>query len=228
MAKTHVLKHVTDPFPAFRDRSDAGVKLADFLGAATGEQALVLALPRGGVPVAARLADRLKAPLDITVVRKLPIPDRPEAGFGAVTVDGHRVLNEDMLKYLSLSDSVIDAITREVEREIRRRAKEYRVSDREHSVTGLEVYMVDDGLATGYTMIAAAGMIRDLEPRSLTLCVPVSPWDSVLRVEDLFDEVHILYVQEFPPFAVASFYEDFHDLTDNEVREILIKHQQTL
>lgn len=227
MSSRYVYNQVTGPFPAFRDRHDAGRKLADFVNPVPRDSSIVLGLPRGGVPVAAPLADRLGAPLDLVMVRKLPIPASPEAGFGAVAADGSRILNEQMVKYFSLSQSEIDAITDRVVGEIRSRAAKYRHGDVSLDVGGMDVFLVDDGLATGYTMMAAAKMVSRQEPRSLALAVPVSPWDSVLVVEDLFDEIHVLYVQEFPPFAVASFYEDFHDLSDEEVRETLERVRAT-
>lgn len=217
----NVYKQVSGPFPAFRDRHEAGRKLADFVSPGPRERSIVVALPRGGVPVAAPLAEQLGAPLDLVMVRKLPVPASPEAGFGAVAADGSRVLNDRMVKYFSLSRSEIESITTRVVGEVRSRATKYRHGAPSLDVEGMEVFLVDDGLATGYTMMAAANMVRRLEPRSLTLAVPVSPWDSVLTIEDSFDEIHILYLQEFPPFAVASFYEDFRDLSDDEVREIL-------
>ena len=221
MSNPKVYQKVTGPFPAFRDRHDAGRKLADFVNPVPGDSSVVLALPRGGVPVAAPLADRLGAPLDLVMVRKLPVPASPEAGFGAVAADGSRILNERMVKYFSLSHSEIDAITERVAGEIRNRAAKYRHGDVSLDVGGMDVFLVDDGLATGYTMMAAAKMVTRHKPRSVTLAVPVSPWDSVLAVENFFGEIHVLYVQEFLPFAVASFYEDFHDLLDEEVRETL-------
>ena len=224
----NVYKEVSGPFPAFRDRHEAGRKLADFVSPGPRDRSIVLALPRGGVPVGGPLADQLGAPLDLVMVRKLPVPASPEAGFGAVAADGSRILNERMVKYFSLSRSEIESITNRVLEEVRSRATKYRHGDVSLDVEDMDAFLVDDGLATGYTMMAAAKMVRQLEPRSLTLAVPVSPWDSVLTVEDYFDEIHILYVQEFPPFAVASFYEDFHDLSDDEVREILRRGRTTL
>lgn len=227
MPSPHVYKQVSGPFPVFRDRHEAGRKLADFVSPGLREGSIVLALPRGGIPVAAPLAEQLGAPLDLVMVRKLPVPASPEAGFGAVAADGSRILNERMVKYFALSRSEIESITTRVVGEVRSRAAKYRHGDLSLDVEGMDVFLVDDALATGYTMMAAAKMVRGLQPRSLTLAVPVSPWDSVLTVEDYFDDIHILYVQEFPPFAVASFYGDFHDLSDDEVREILKRGRKT-
>ena len=189
-------------------------------------KAVVLGLPRGGVPAAWPLAQAMNAMLDVVVVRKLPLPGNPEAGFGAVAIDGSRFLNEAMLEHVGLTPLLIESITDKVRREVRRRAREYRGTDQLPHVRGTDVYLVDDGLATGYTMLAAAAMVRKLQPRSLTLCVPVSPWDSVGTVLPYFDEIYMLFVQKRLPFAVASFYRDFHDMADEEVLEILGKARQ--
>jgi len=182
---------------------------------------IVLAVPRGGVAVAAPLAEALHAPLDLLIVRKLPIPDSPEAGFGAVALDGSVVLNEPLVRDLGLSPRQIDAVVKEVLAEVRRRAREYAGHDRPPDVRGKRVRLVDDGLASGFTMTAAARMVKQGEPARMTLCVPVSPRDSLKAVEPYFDEVQCLIEQARPPFAVASFYQDFRDLTDEEVRAIL-------
>ncbi|MBI5569026.1 MAG: phosphoribosyltransferase [Desulfomonile tiedjei] len=216
-----VHQRIWAPFHAFRNRRDAGVQLAGFLNLQASDDALVLALPRGGVPVAQPLAERLRAPLSMVMVRKLPIPTSPEAGFGAVTIDGGRVLNDFLVAEYGLSDTVIEAIAQEVVEEIRRRARVYLGSEEPPEVRGKDVYVVDDGLASGYTAVAAGKMLRKLEPKSLNLCAPVSPWNTLLTVTPYFDEIGLLFVQERSRFAVASFYEDFHDLTDDEVRRVL-------
>ena len=228
MAVLNVKKRVNKAFPAFDDRLDAGRKLTEYLGRGPQARTLVIGLPRGGVPVGWPLAQAMEAPLDIVVVRKLPLPRNPEAGFGSVTVDGSRFLNEAMLEYLALPATLIESITEQVRREVQRRAIEYRGTDKLPEVEGMDVYLVDDGLATGYTMLAAATLVRKLQPRSLTLCVPVSPWDSVGTVLPYFDEIYILFVQERTPFAVASFYRDFHDMADEEVLRMLRQSKTAL
>jgi predicted phosphoribosyltransferase len=216
-----VLQKVTRPFVAFRDRADAGRALARAASHLQGEDAVVLAVPRGGVAVAAPLAKALHAPLELMSVRKLPIPHSPEAGFGAVALDGHVVLNEPLVRQLELPPERISAIVEETLAEVRRRAKEYTGSDRPPEVLGKHACLVDDGLASGFTMIAAARMVKDCGPSRMTLCVPVSPRDSLRAVEPYFDDLLCLIEQAHPPFAVASFYEDFRDLTDAQVRALL-------
>jgi predicted phosphoribosyltransferase len=217
----HVGKALRRPIPEFVNRHDAGVRLAEFLNRGPEPNSSVLALPRGGVPVGEPLAEKLQATLDVVLVRKLPVPSSPGQGFGAVAIDGSLTLNERLVEYFGISSAQIDAIAEQVRTEVSRRAKEYRGSELPPTVSGVDVFMVDDGLATGYSMIAAANMIRKLNPRSLVLAVPVSPAHSLFAAEPYFDEIYCLIVQESPPFAVASFYQDFHDLSDEEVRETL-------
>jgi putative phosphoribosyl transferase len=226
MPEIHMKERVLRPYPAFDDREDAGRALREYLKCEPREDAFVLALPRGGVPVGEPLAAALHAPLDLALVRKLPIPRSPEMGFGAVAIDGSRILNPTIVRMYAIAQSEIESITQAVLEEVRRRAREYLGHDRPPPVKGRDLYMVDDGLATGYSMIAAAKMVRNLEPRSLTLCVPVSPENSVAAVQSYFDEIYVLIVQSKSPFAVASFYRDFHDMSDDEVREILQKRSK--
>lgn len=223
MAELHIREKVRRPYAAFRDRSEAGGVLAGFVRPSPDRDSVVLALPRGGVPVAEPLAARLQAPLDLALVRKLPLPERPEAGFGAVAIDGSRILNQRLLRDFSLSAQQIEEISDQVRGEVRRRAREYLGMERLPDVRGKRVFLVDDGLATGYSMIAAAQMVRGLSASAATLCVPVSPEDSLELVRPYFDEMYCVIVQERPPFAVASFYGDFHDMSDGEVRDVLAR-----
>ncbi|MFW6158834.1 MAG: phosphoribosyltransferase [Planctomycetota bacterium] len=212
---------VRRPFPLFVDRKDAGQTLAELVHAGADPDARVLAIPRGGVPVAAPLARALHTPLDVVVVRKLPIPSSPEAGFGAVALDGSTVLNDELVTDLGLTAPAIDAIKEDVLAEVRRRARQYRGDDRPPDVDGRHVYLVDDGLASGYTMLAAVRSARRAGAGPVTLCVPVSPIGSLGLVGPHVDQVFCFVAQERPPFAVASFYRDFSDLTDDNVRRLL-------
>jgi len=209
----------------FADRADAGRELAKFLALAPDPSAIVLALPRGGVPVGAALAESLGAPLEPVFVAKLPIPFSPEAGFGAVGIDGSIVLNDDLVRTAGIAPAAVDGVVERAKAEVRRRALAYSGTYSLPDVRGKRVYVTDDGLATGYTMIAAAKMVRKLRPSSLVLAVPVSPADSLAAVESHFDEAVCLIVQTRVPFAVASFYEDFHDLSDDEVLAVLEAHR---
>ncbi|MDK1030587.1 MAG: phosphoribosyltransferase family protein [Planctomycetia bacterium] len=214
-------KTVDRAFVAFRDRAEAGRAIVQSLAAEPAPGAVVLAVPRGGVPVARQIADALHAPMGLIFVRKLPIPGAPEAGFGAVALDGGTVLNERLVSRLRMPEGEIDRIVGLVLAEVKRRARKYLDAEIPPEVTGKRVYLVDDGLATGYTMIAAAGMIRRQGPARMVLCVPVSPAGPLGEVGPYFDDVHCLIRQRELPFAVASFYRDFPDLSDAEVVRIL-------
>jgi putative phosphoribosyl transferase len=202
--------------PFFENRVDAGNHLARSYSGPR-DRALVLGIPRGGIPVGYSLARAIGGHLDTIVVRKLPIPHNPEAGFGAVAPDGSLVLNQDMLSRLRLSPDTIEEIAADVLEEVLRREKAYRGDRPFPDLEDANVILTDDGLATGYTMIAAIKMVREKEPRSVTVAVPVSPVDTARRIEPLADHFFCLHVSHHYPFAVASFYQDFHDLSDDEV-----------
>jgi putative phosphoribosyl transferase len=221
VATLHIGQRVPRSLVAFRDREDAGKALAEFVGPVRLADSVVLALPRGGIAVGAPIADAMGAPLLPLVVRKLPIPVSPEMGFGAVAIDGTRVLNDDVVSGFGIPDSEVERITREVMHEVRRRAREYVGTGRPPDVAGRHVIIVDDGLATGFTAIVGARMVRKQDPATLTLAVPVSPADSIDAVSGSFDEIYCLYVQESYGFAVASYYHDFRDMSDGEVRRSL-------
>jgi putative phosphoribosyl transferase len=214
-------ERVDRPFPAFRDRSQAGRELARNIDAPKSGACLVLGLPRGGIPVGEALADKLAAPLEPVFARKLPLPLSPEMGFGAIALDGTVSLNERVVAAFGLGREEIDAIARDVVAEVRRRAREYSGNECPPEVEDRYVYMIDDGLATGQSMIAAARMVRKRKPARLTLCVPVAPVSSIDAVRPDFDEIHCLLAQRSGSFAVASYYADFHEMSDDEVRAIL-------
>ncbi len=204
----------------FRDRRDAGRQLAERL-LIYRHNAVVLAIPRGGVPVGYEVAERLDVPLDLIIPRKLPIPSDPEAGFGAIAPDGTVVLNERLVAYCGLSVEEIERISREVLAEIRRRAREYRGDRPLPGLRNRNVIVVDDGLASGYTMVAAVRAIRGEHPKRVIVAVPCSPESSVEKLEKEADEVVSLAVQPYGPFAVASYYESFPDLSDEEVKALI-------
>lgn len=219
--EARIARRVTSASAVFDDRLDAGRELARFVAPRPDPSALVLALPRGGVPVARPLADSLGCDLRPLLVRKLPVPDSPEAGFGAVTIDGHVVLNHAATATWGISKAEIGSVVEEVRRELERRAGAYPGGWPLPEMRGRHVYLVDDGLATGYSMIAAAKMARDAQPSSITLAVPVAPADTLRSLARYVDHAICLILQASPPFAVASFYRDFHDLRDDEVVMLL-------
>ncbi len=204
----------------FRDRADAGKKLAEKLEAYRSQNPLVLAIPRGGVPIGCEITKALHASFDLIIPRKLPIPYNTEAGFGAVTPDGTVVLNEELVRQLGLSKADIDNIVMTVLDEVQRRVKAYRDGP-PLDPKGKTVIIVDDGLASGYTMIAAVRDVKRKAPKRVIVAVPCSPRSSIERLEKEADEVISLAIQEYGPFAVASYYEEFPDLSDGQVQAML-------
>ena len=206
----------------FRDRADAGHKLANALAKYKGRHPVVLALPRGGVPVAAEIAATLDAPLDLILVRKIGVPFQPELAMGAV-VDGLApivVRNEEVLRISGTTASEFDEVCAKERAEIERRRKLY-IGDRPRTeITGRVVIVVDDGIATGTTTRAALQAVRKQKPKELVLAVPVAPRETVA---ELRGEVDALICLEMPePFgAIGYFYRDFEQVSDEEVMAIL-------
>jgi putative phosphoribosyl transferase len=195
--------------------------LAAWIAPEPDAEAVVFALPRGGIPVARPLADALECELRPVLVRKLPIPTEPEMGFGAVTVDGTVTLNHNVMRAFGITPEVAESVAEEVRAEVVRRGSVYPGGWPLPDLAGRRVWVVDDGLATGYSMVASLEMLRKLGASWLGVAVPCSPIDSLARVEPLADEMWCLVAQQGGGFAVASFYVDFHDLRDDEVVEVL-------
>ena len=203
----------------FKDRSDAGRQLADRLAASSTSNAFVLGIPRGGVPVAAKVAELLHAPMDVIVPRKIPIPWNPDAGFGAVTADGTMILNESMIRHLGMSRTEISHEAKLVREEVARRTREYRGTLPPPDLAGIPVIIVDDGLASGYTMLAAVKSVRKQRPSSVIVAVPVASGGAARMIADQAEEFVALIVSERLPFAVADFYAEWRDVTDAEVKQ---------
>jgi putative phosphoribosyl transferase len=202
----------------FECREDAGQELAsEVMRRHAGAEAAVLAIPRGGVPVGMPIAIALSAPLDVIIPRKIPIPWEPEAGFGAVTAEGTIVLNEEMMPLLNLTPEEIRRAADTVRREVERRARVYRGARPPVPVEGRLAIVCDDGLATGLTMVAAIRSLRSHNPSGVLVAVPVAPRSSLQRVAGEADEVICLIEQAGEPFAVASYYHYFPELSDEEV-----------
>jgi len=201
----------------FKDRRDAGGHLVKALKKYETDDVVVLGIARGGVVVGYEVAKGLKATLEVIMPRKIPIPWNPEAGFGAITEDGTTVLNEPLVEYLRLRGDEIKEVSMKVLREIRRRIRKYRGDRPFPDIDQKIVILVDDGLASGFTMIAAIEMVKKYTPKRIVVAVSVSPRTSINRVRPLVDELVCLYVQEYGDFAVASYYEEFPDISDEEV-----------
>jgi predicted phosphoribosyltransferase len=212
---------VSHPYAAYADRLDAGRKLVKWIRPARDKAALVLALPRGGVPVARLLADAIGCELLPVLVRKLPIPTSSEMGFGAITIDGTITLNRPIVAAYGLDRATIERIAEETRAEVERRSRTYPGGWPLPDLEGRHVWLVDDGLATGFSAIAAARMIRARGAARLSLAVPCGPLGSAQRLEREVDDVWCALAQVPGSFAVASFYTDFHDMDDDEVVALL-------
>lgn len=205
----------------YRDRTDAGKHLAEHLEKYSNrDDVLVLALPRGGVPVAYEVAKALRAPLDTFVVRKLGLPGQEELAIGAIASGGIRVINSDVVDYLNVPARVVDAVVDAELRELERRERLYRGNRPEPDVSGKTVILVDDGLATGSTMRAAAEALRQQNPAKLVVAVPLSAAQTCDEYRMGVDEIICAKTPE-PFMAVGMWYRDFSQTTDEEVRELL-------
>lgn len=212
----------------YRDRSEAGKQLAARLTRyADREDVLVLALPRGGVPVAFEVAKQLHVPLDIFLVRKLGVPGHEELAMGAISAGGVRVLNQDAIDYLRIPASVIDAVAASELQELERRERAYRGDRPEPDGRGKTVILVDDGLATGSSMRAAAAALRQQEPARIVVAVPVSAPQTCDEYRMGVDEIICAKTPE-PFYGVGLWYEDFSQTTDEEVRELLERARNKL
>ncbi len=204
----------------FQDRREAGRRLAAALRHEVGPNVLVLGLARGGVPVAYEVARRLRAPLDVLVVRKLGVPEQKELAMGAIAPGGARVINEEVVRPLQIPRQTIDAVTAAEQQEIERQEGAYRDGRPREEVRGRHVVVVDDGLATGATMRAAIASLRASGARRITVAVPAGSPESCDDLRRDADEVLCLHAPEWL-FAVGQFYEDFSQTTDDEVRGLL-------
>jgi predicted phosphoribosyltransferase len=206
---------------AFPNRTEAGRLLAEKLVKYAGrDDVIVLGLPRGGVPVAFEVAQRLGAPLDVFIVRKLGVPGFEELAAGAIASGGVRVLNEDVTRAIPHADEMIEAVTVRETVELERREQIYREGRPSPELRDRVVILVDDGLATGATMRAAVKALRQQGAEKIVVAVPVGPPDTCREIEQEADETICLST---PPFfqAVGQYYEDFSQTSDEDVRELL-------
>lgn len=209
---------------AFRDREEAGQVLAAALRKyADRDDVLVLALPRGGVPVAAEVAGALGAPLDLFLVRKLGTPAHPELAMGAIASGGIRVLNDDVVRWYGIGPADIEAVASQEQRELERRERAYREGREATPLEGRVVIVIDDGLATGSTMKAAVQAVRLHNPARIVVAVPVGARDTCADLSALADEVVCARMPE-PFSAVGQWYLDFSQTTDEEVQAHLRRH----
>jgi predicted phosphoribosyltransferase len=212
--------------PLFRDRREAGRRLAEGLASYAGRpDVVVLALPRGGVPVAYEVARALGAPLDVFVVRKLGLPDHDELAMGAVATGGVQVLNDQLVRALGIPWPVIEAVAARERAELARRERLYRGERRPPDVRGRTVILVDDGLATGATMQAAVRALRQQGPARIVVAVPTAAPETCEALKAQVDDV-VCAVTPEPFYSVGLWYQDFEQTSDDEVRDLLQRSAQ--
>ncbi|MBO8127102.1 MAG: phosphoribosyltransferase [Firmicutes bacterium] len=204
----------------FRDRAEAGEKLADRLGQYKGQETIVLAIPRGGLLVAVPIIKQIHCHWDLIIPRKLGAPHNPEFAIGAVSVDGTYYLQEDYVKMLGVPQAYIDQEVKEQTREIKRRMEKYRGKSEPPEVKNRRVIIVDDGIATGLTVLAAIKSIQNQNAAKTVIAVPVGPPDSIEKLRTFADEVVCLATPE-PFYAVSEHYENFQQVEDDEVFALL-------
>ncbi len=201
----------------FENRQDAGRQLTEKLSGYNEPPVIVLAIPNGGVPVALEVAFALDADLDLVISRKIPIPLSPEAGFGAIADDGTIILNEMVVKSIGLSRQQIEYEASKVRAEIKQRSLLYRGNRPLVSVNGKTVIIIDDGLASGFTMLAAVESVRRRRPKEIIVAVPAASAIALKQIERVADKVVTCITGYMPRFAVADFYRHWYDLGDDEV-----------
>lgn len=205
----------------FENRADAGRKLFGFLSDYRDSDSILLAIPSGGVPVAKELKAALYIDLDLLIVRKIQIPWNPEAGFGALNLDGYVIFNEALLTSLQLSDDMINIQIDSAKETIERRNKVFRGGADFPFLKDKTAIIVDDGLASGYTMIAAVEFVKKRNPSKIIVAVPTGALKTVKMISPLVDFLYCLNIREGFPYAVADAYKTWHDLTDKEVLSIM-------
>jgi putative phosphoribosyl transferase len=207
--------------PIFENRYDAGRQLAEKLSAYAGKSVIVLGIPNGGVAVALSVALALNGDLDLVISRKIPLPLSPEGGFGSITDDGTTILNEEAVRQAGLSQQQINYQVSQVRANIRNRSLLYHGDKPPLAIAGRTVIIVDDGLASGYTMRAAIESLRHRRPEGIVAAVPVGPEHAVAELKKVADRVVTCAVGHEPVFYVADYYRHWHDITDDEVLHCL-------
>jgi predicted phosphoribosyltransferase len=200
----------------FENRYDAGQQLAAKLEEYKKQPVIVFAIPNGGIPVGMQVALALDADLDLVISRKIPIPLRPEGGFGAVADDGTTIYNEAVLKHIKLNDQQVNYQVNLVRSNIQQRSIFYRGNKPIPLVNGKIVIIVDDGLASGYTMMAAVESLRRRQPKRIVVAVPAAPADAVKNVEKIADSVVTVVTAFVPKFYVSDYYRYWNVLSDDE------------
>ena len=214
-------KNLRDKTFVFQDREDAGKRLSEYLLDYRSTDSIVLAIPAGGVAVAKEVKDVLSHPLDLLIVRKIQIPWNPEAGFGAINLDGYVLFNEDLLRHLSLPERVITSQVEKTRETLKKRNLLFRGGRDFPSLKDKTVILVDDGLASGYTMIAAIEFAKKRNPSKIVVAVPTGSHKTVKKISSFVDDLYCLNIREGYPYAVAEAYRNWYDVSDEEVLRII-------
>ena len=224
----HQIKELREQRHIFADRFEAGETLAAMLQAEYAHipEGMVLAIPSGGIPVGIRVSQILGLPLDLLIARKLQIPGNPEAGFGAMALDGTTFYNNALLAQLRLRSSQIEAEKQRVDLELQKRNALLRAGRPFPDLIGKKVILVDDGLASGFTMLASVDMAKKAKAREMIVAVPTAPQHSVERILSEVDRIYCANITTGPYFAVAEAYRNWYDLSEKEVCDLLENMQR--
>lgn len=215
-------EHLRNSFNVFSGRKEAGLFLGKMLKKnLIIDKGIILAIPNGGIPVGAEIAKQLALPFDCLIVRKIQIPDNPEAGFGAIGPDYEVIINEDIITKLKLSQEEIDNQIRKTKEVLRKRDKLFRGERPFPLLQDLIVILVDDGLASGYTMLEAVHFVKRKGAKKVIIAVPTAPLGTIEKIILEVDEIYCPNIRDFYPFAVADAYINWYDLADWEVLKIL-------
>jgi predicted phosphoribosyltransferase len=222
------IKQYRDRSLLFADRFEAGQVLGKMLEPEykESENLLVLAIPAGGVPVGLKISKMLKADFDMIIVRKIPIPDNPEAGFGAMTLDGGIFINQELIAYLGISPVQIAKQIDLVRNVLKKRKRLLQKEKSFPQVSGKSVILVDDGLASGYTMMASIDNVRNKGAQKIIVAIPTAPLTALMMIEPLADEIYCANIRETHMFAVAQAYKQWHDLNVEEVIELIARENE--
>jgi predicted phosphoribosyltransferase len=222
-AKIHELEKFGEQRHLFADRVDAGETIGLMLQAAYShiEDGMVLAIPSGGVPVGLKVSEILNLPFDLLIARKLQIPGNPEAGFGAMTIAGTAFINENLLAQLRLNPAQIEAEKKRVGMELEKRNKMFRAERPFPDLSGKMVILVDDGLASGFTMLAAVDRVKKAKARETVVAVPTAPRTSINRIISEVTAIFCPNIRTTAYFAVADAYRNWYDLSEKEVIDLV-------
>jgi predicted phosphoribosyltransferase len=221
--KIYEKKALRDKDYVFQDRLEAGKRLAEMLEPKYGKakEGIVLAIPSGGVPVGLAVSKRLNTPLELVIVRKIPIPHNPEAGYGAVALEGGVFLNEELVSRLKLGPSQIESHLSITRKELEERNRLFRGERPFPDLSEKTAILVDDGLASGYTMMASVHTARNKGAKKIVLAIPTAPLRSIEKIETMVDEIYCPNIRDKIFFAVADAYGHWHDLSKEEVLALL-------